>query len=94
LADVIDAVRKAYCISREALLRRHNRGCEARRVLLYLAATHCRGRYSLAELGQALGPISLAAVSNARSKMPQRMARDPRSEEPRGGDRTEPVEGI
>jgi len=77
LADVIDAVRKAYGISREALLRRHNRGCEARQVLLYLAATHCRGRYSLTELGQALGPISLAAVSNARSKMSQRMARDP-----------------
>jgi len=74
---VIDAVQKAYGISREALLRRHNRGCEARQVLLYLAATYCRGRYSLTELGQALGPISLAAVSNARSKLSQRMARDP-----------------
>jgi chromosomal replication initiation ATPase DnaA len=59
LEEVIDAVRKAYGIPRPALLRRHNRGCEARQVLLYLAATHCRGRYSLTELGQALGPVSL-----------------------------------
>jgi len=35
------------------------------------------GRYSLAELGQALGPISLAAVSNARTKMLRHMASDP-----------------
>jgi len=77
LEDVIEAVRKAYGATRPALLRRHNRGCEARQVLLYLAATHCRGRYSLAELGQALGPISLAAVSNARTGMLRKMAADP-----------------
>ena len=76
LEDVIRVVGEAYGISTGALLRRHNRGCEARQVLLYLAATHCRGRYSLAELGQALGPVSLAAVSNARTKMLRRMAED------------------
>ena len=74
LDEVIDVVRKAYGTSRKALLRRYNRGCEARQVLLYLAATHCRGRYSLTELGEALGSISLAAVSNARTKMRRRMA--------------------
>jgi len=77
LDDVINAVRKTYGTSRQALLRRHHRGCEGRQVLLYLAATHCRGRYSLAEIGQALGPISLAAVSNARIIMLRRMHRDP-----------------
>ena len=77
LDDVIDAVRKAFGTSRQALLRRYNRGCEARQVLLYLAATHCRGRYSLADLGRALGPVSLAAVSNARANMLRRMDRDP-----------------
>ena len=74
---MIGVVREVYGAFRAALLRRHNRDCEARQVLLYLAATHCRGRYSLAELGQALGPVSLAAVSNARTKMLRRMEEDP-----------------
>lgn len=81
LEDVVDAVRKAYDSPRRALLRRHNRGCEARQVLLYLAATHCRGRYSLAELGKALGPVSLAAVSNARANILRKMAADSDLEE-------------
>ena len=54
----------------------HARGSEARQALLYLAATFCRGRYNLAELGQRLGPITTAAVSRARSIMAGRMARD------------------
>jgi len=66
LEDVVAAVGKAYNCPKNQLLRRHNRGCEARQALLYLAATHCRGRYTLAELGRQLGPVSLAAVSNAR----------------------------
>ena len=58
------------------VLRRHARGNEARQALLYLAATFCRGRYTLAELGRRLGPITTAAVSRARSIMVARMARD------------------
>jgi hypothetical protein len=77
LESVVAAVRTAYGCRTEQLLRRHNRNFEARQVLLYLAATHCRGRCSLTELGQKLGPVSLAAVSNARSKMARRMADDP-----------------
>ncbi|MBN2451256.1 MAG: transposase [Lentisphaeria bacterium] len=77
LEEVITAVRDAYRTSRSALMRRHNRGCEARQVLLYLAATHCRGRYSLAELGRSLGPVSLAAVSNARAGLLRKMGADP-----------------
>lgn len=77
LDQVIEAVGKVYRCRKSQLLRRHNRGFEARQALLYLAATHCRGRYSLAELGKRLGPVSLAAVSNARTKMAKRMATDP-----------------
>jgi len=70
---VISAVSEAYGCPKKQLLQRHNRGCEARQVLLYLAATHCRGRYSLAELGKRLGPVSLAAVSNARANLARRL---------------------
>lgn len=77
LEQVIAAVGKAYRCQKGQLLRRHNRDCEARQALLYLAATHCRGRYSLTELGKRLGPVSLAAVSNARTKMAKRMTADP-----------------
>lgn len=76
LDQVIAAVGQAYRCQKGQLLRRHNRDCEARQVLLYLAATHCRGRYSLTELGKRLGPVSLSAVSNARTKMVKRMAVD------------------
>ena len=65
-----------YSSQRRELLRRHNRNCEAPQVLLYFAAVGCRERYSLAEPGQRLGPISLAAVGNARTGMQQRMAED------------------
>ena len=77
LEQVITAVGKTYRCPKSQLLRRHNRDCEARQALLYLAATHCRGRYSLTELGKRLGPVSLAAVSNARTKMARRMTADP-----------------
>ena len=69
----LQAVGKAYRCPRSQLLRRHNRNCEARQALLYLAATHCRGRYSLTELGENLAPYPLAAVSNARAGMARRM---------------------
>jgi len=77
LESVLAAVGRAYGSGAEDLLRRHKRNCEARQVLLYLAATLCRGRYSLAELGQELGPISLAAFSNARAKLARRLQEDP-----------------
>ena len=73
LEAVIAAVGKAYNCPKNQLLRRHNRGCEARQALLYLAATHCRGRYTLTELGRQLGPVSLAAVSNARTNLARQM---------------------
>ena len=76
LESVVAAVGTAYGSGAEELLRRHNRNCEARQVLLYLAATLCRGRYTLAELGQRLGPVSLAAVSNARAKVARRILGD------------------
>jgi hypothetical protein len=63
LERVIEVVGRTYGASEKQQLRRHNRGCEARQLLEYLAATHCRGRYSLPELGRRLGPVSLAAVN-------------------------------
>lgn len=76
LEQVIAAVEKHCNCSRAELLRRYNRNCEARQILLYLAATCCRGRYSLAELGQRLGPISLGSVGGARTRMQRRMDDD------------------
>lgn len=77
LEQVISAVGKAYRCQKSQLLRRHTRDCEARQALLYLAATHCRGRYSLTELGKRLGPVSLAGVSNARTNMARKMKKNP-----------------
>ena len=77
LEAVISAVSHEFNCARRELLRRHNRNCEARQVLLFLAATCCRGRYSLAELGRRLGPISLGSLESARTKMQQRLTKGP-----------------
>ena len=74
LDEVRAAVAAAYGCEGQDLLRRHSRGNEARQVLLYLAATHCRGRYTLSELGQQLGPITVGALSRARGLMADRIA--------------------
>ena len=58
------------------LLKRYNRGNEGRQVLLYLASICCRGRYSLSQLGERLGPISIGALTRAREKMANRMKND------------------
>ncbi|MCF7854996.1 MAG: hypothetical protein K9N51_09380 [Candidatus Pacebacteria bacterium] len=68
--------RRASGCEQAELLRRYNRGCEARQVLLYLAATHCRGRYSLSELGLELGPVTVSAIAAARQRVPARAAED------------------
>ena len=74
LDEVKAAVAEAYGCGEQALLKRHRRGDESRQVLLYLAATCCRGRYTLSELGQDLGPITVGALSRARSLMAGRIA--------------------
>ena len=73
LADVKAAVAEGYDCREQDLLRRHSRNNEARQVLLYLAATHCRGRYTLSDLGLELGPITVGALSRARGLMAGRI---------------------
>ena len=76
LESVIKAVANEYKVDSKALLRRYNRGSEARQVLLYLASTCCRGRYSLSELAERLGPISIGALSRAREKIATKLGTD------------------
>ena len=73
LDEVKMAVADEYGCGESELLKRHNRGNEARQMLLYMAATHCRGRYTLSELGLKLGPITVGALSHARSLMAGRI---------------------
>jgi len=76
LESLVDLVAAAYNVGPSSLLRRHSRGNEARQVLLYLASRYCRGRHSLAELAQRLGPITTGALARARELMAERVARN------------------
>lgn len=67
--EVVRATADVYDIPTAELLRKGNRGCEARQVLLYLAAVQCRGRYSLSTIAEKLGPITISGLDSARSKM-------------------------
>jgi hypothetical protein len=51
-------------------------GNDARQVLLYLAAGHCRGRYTLTSLGNRLGRISVSGLAKARQLMSARLTVD------------------
>ena len=73
LGEVKAAVAGEYGCDEGELLRRHSRSNEARQVLLYMAATHCRGRYTLSDLGLELGPITVGALSRARGLMADRI---------------------
>jgi hypothetical protein len=74
--EVVSATSKYYEVPPPELLRKGNRGCEARQVLLYLAAVHCRGRYSLSAIAEKLGPITISGLDSARSKMTLRLKKD------------------
>jgi len=73
LDDVVALVMAHYGCRRDELVRRYNRGFEARQVLLYLAATYCRGRYSLCELADGLGRLTVGGLCAARYKMSERL---------------------
>ena len=73
LERLVGLVAEEFGCSPKELLRRHSRNNEARQVLLYLAATYCRGRYSLSELGQRLGPITVSGLGSAREAMKKRL---------------------
>ena len=76
LDEVVRAVESAYGIPEKRLRRKSNRGCEARQVLLYLAAVHCRGRYALSEIAEQLGPLTISGLDSARSKMTARLRKN------------------
>jgi putative transposase len=76
LEELVDHVSKAYATDPQSLLRRHSRGNEARQVLLYLACMHCRGRHSLTELAERLGPITVGGLTHARYVAQARMRRE------------------
>ena len=73
LEDLKSAGAEEYGCEEQHPLRRHSRNHEARRVLLHLAATHCRGRHTLSELGLAIGPITVGALSHAQTLMAKRI---------------------
>ena len=73
LDQVVDAVIQHYECTAEQLLQRHSKNNEPRQVLLYLAATYCRGRHSLMELGERLGPITVSGLGSARQIMARRL---------------------
>ncbi|MCF7855392.1 MAG: hypothetical protein K9N51_11390, partial [Candidatus Pacebacteria bacterium] len=76
IEEVVRVVESAYGVPEKELLRKGNRGCEARQVLLYLAAVHCRGRYSLSEIAELLGPLTISGLDSARSKIMLKMRND------------------
>jgi hypothetical protein len=73
---VVRAVESAYGVPEKELRRKSNRGCEARQVLLYLAAIHCRGGYALSEIAEQLGPLTISGLDSARTKMMARLRKD------------------
>ena len=74
--DIVNAVEQVYGIPAEKLRRRGNRGCEGRQILLYLAAVHCRGRYTLSAIGEQLGPVTISGLDSARRRMASRIKKE------------------
>jgi len=68
---VIAAVADEYGVTAAELLSARVKPAlrEARRVLLWAAARHCIGRFSIEEIGQRLGGVTHAAVGHARAKI-------------------------
>ena len=77
LDDLTALVAEAYGTDRQALLRRHSRHNEGRQLLLHLACTWRRGRHSVTDLPEQLGPISVGGLTHARDVMAA-PGRDPR----------------
>ncbi len=76
LRSVVHAVAEEFGVPPVALLAKWSNGNDARQVLLYLAAVHCRGRYTLTSLGNRLGRISVSGLAKARQLMSARLTVD------------------
>ena len=51
-------------------------GSTPRRILLYMAAEHCRGRYTLSGLARRLGGISVSGLARAHGRIAARLKTD------------------
>jgi hypothetical protein len=69
--EIAAAVAQLYGVSPDGLLRRGGPHREARRLLLYLVAVHCRRRYALSELARRFS-LTVGGLCTARA----RVARD------------------
>jgi REP element-mobilizing transposase RayT len=69
LEEVIAIVAAYYHCSQESLLHPHSKNNHPRQILLYLAAIYCRGRHTLSEMAERLGPISLSGLGSARERI-------------------------
>ena len=76
LRSVVHAVADEFRVRPVDLLEKWSNGNDARQVLLYLAAIHCRGRYTLTSLGKRLGKISVSGLAKARQLMDRRVKTD------------------
>lgn len=76
LITVINAVEDFYKVEKDYILRKNSRNNEARQVLLYLACKYCRGKYSLSELGEQLGPLTVGALTRSRYNLAQKIQSD------------------
>ena len=76
LRDVILAVADAYGVTPRRLLARWSRNNEARQVLLHLAMSHCRGRYTATNLALRLGRISVSGLAKAHERLAARLRTD------------------
>lgn len=76
LKDVLLATAGEYGADPRSLVVRWSRGNEARQVLLYLAAEHCRGRYPATELARRLGRISISGLAKAHHRLAERLRVD------------------
>ena len=74
--EVMKAVSKTYAVKSDTLLEKNSRNNEARQVLMFLACKYCRGKNSLSELGQMLGPITVGALTSSRYKVGKNMSND------------------
>jgi hypothetical protein len=68
LAEITEAVAGLHDIQSAELLRRRSPHREARRLLMYCAATYCRHDSSLSDVAEHLG-VSLSGLTRARDRV-------------------------
>ena len=76
LRDVVLCVANAYGVEPRRLLVRWSKKNVPRQVLLHLAMTHCRGRYTVTELARRLGKISVSGLAKAHERLICRLQTD------------------